>query len=535
MSLPAGSGWEQPQVPTYEAAPAVAGDLPDVLLRYQVEALKEFDETEFLVIEKSRRTGVTYGFAAYAVLQAAPAERPQNVYYLAYNLDMTREFIGYCADFAKAFDEVASEASEFLFDDGSEKGIKALRIDFPSGKAIVALSSKPRSLRGMQGIVIIDEAAFHDQLEEVHKAAMALTMWGGRVVMISTHNGDDNQFNTFINDIRSGKLEGKVFRLTLEDALKDGLYKRICLRTGETWTEEGEAEWVRKLRKRYGEAAEEELDVIPAKGSGTYLPRATIEAVMTDAYPVLRLTCPTGFELQDKEFRTSFVAEWLEEHVRPLLDQFDRRRRSYFGQDFARSGDLSVIAAGQEDEQLVLHARFIVEMRNVPFREQRQVLDFIARGMPLFTAAKMDARGNGQQLAEEMGTDYGTDRVEGVMATQKTYLTCMPRMKGRIEDRTLLIPRHEGVLDDLRLIKLVKGIPMVIDRSDDKTDGAKGKRHGDSAIAIMNFVAAVDTDIQPIDHLPAGLTRSSGESFVTTSRGFGTVSRQTTQEGFYVP
>jgi phage FluMu gp28-like protein len=535
MSLPTGSGWEQPNLPAYAPAPAAEEELPNVLLSYQVEALKEFDETEFLVIEKSRRTGISYGFAAYAVLKAAPAERPQNVYYLAYNLDMTREFIGYCADFAKAFDEVASAPSEFLFDDGSEKGIKALRIDFPSGKAIVALSSKPRSLRGMQGIVIIDEAAFHDELAEVHKAAMALTMWGGKVVMISTHNGDDNAFNTFCSDIRGGKLEGKVFRLTLEDALKQGLYQRICLRTGETWTPEGEAEWERKLRKRYGEAAEEELDVVPARGSGTYLPRATIEAVMTDAYPVLRLTCPTGFELQDQAFRTGFVAEWLEEHVRPLLEQFDQRRRSYFGQDFARSGDLSVIAAGQEDEQLQLHARIVIEMRNVPFREQRQVLDFIARGMPLFTAAKMDGRGNGQQLAEEMGDTYGRDRVESVMATQKTYLTCMPRMKARIEDRTFLIPRHEGVLDDLRLVKLVKGIPMVIDRSDDKTDGAKGKRHGDSAIALMNLVAAVDTDIQPLDHLPAGQERSSGDTFETTGRGFGTVSRQPSQEAFHVP
>ncbi|MEA3017748.1 MAG: hypothetical protein QOI38_2470 [Sphingomonadales bacterium] len=531
MSVPAG-GHPLPDYPT--GAAAAGDDVPHVLLDYQVEAVELSHKHEFLAIEKSRRTGISYAFAADAVLIAAPAERPQNVYYLAYNLDMTREFIGYCAEFAKAFDQVADASSEFLYDDGSEKGIKALRIDFPSGKSIVALSSKPRSLRGMQGVVIIDEAAFHDELKEVHKAAMALTMWGGRVVMISTHNGDDNAFNEFVNDIRAGKLEGHVYRLTLDDALAQGLYERICLRTGETWTPEGEAEWVRKLRKRYGEAAEEELDVVPARGSGTYLPRAMIEAAMTPAYPVLRLSCPNGFELQDAEIRTGFVAEWLEENVAPLLEQFDRRRRSYFGQDFARTGDLSVIAAGQEDEQLLLHARFVIEMRNVPFREQRQVLDFIARGMPLFTAAKMDARGNGQQLAEEMGDEYGRERVEGVMATQKTYLTCMPRMKARLEDRTILLPRHDGVLDDLRLVKLVKGVPMIVDRADDKTDGAKGKRHGDAAIAIMNLVAAVDTDIQPLDHLPVGNARSSGEDFTTTSRGFGTVTRQPAIGGFHV-
>ncbi|SUJ08291.1 Mu-like prophage FluMu protein gp28 [Sphingomonas paucimobilis] len=176
-----------------------------VLLPYQIEAIELSRTTKLFVSEKSRRTGLTYGFAADAVMIASPAERPQNVFYLAYNKDMTREFIGYCADFAKAFNQAASASDEFLFDDGSERGILSLRIDFPSGKSIVALSSKPRSLRGMQGSVIIDEAAFHDDLDGVIKAAMALTMWGGRVVVISTHDGADNPFAELIENIRAGK------------------------------------------------------------------------------------------------------------------------------------------------------------------------------------------------------------------------------------------------------------------------------------------------------------------------------------------
>src|SRR4051812_2544051 len=107
------------------AAAAPAAELPALLLPYQAEAIKQSHGAEFMVIEKSRRTGISYAFAAEAVLLAAPASRPQNVYYLAYNLDMTREFIGYCAEFAKAFNEAATASDEFLFDDGSEKGIKA--------------------------------------------------------------------------------------------------------------------------------------------------------------------------------------------------------------------------------------------------------------------------------------------------------------------------------------------------------------------------------------------------------------------------
>ena len=160
------------------------------------------------MIEKSRRTGITYGFAADAVLTAAQrGAGGMNVFYIAYNLDMTREFVDYCAMFAKAFDRAASQPQEILYDDGSDEGIKAFRIDLPSGHSIVALSSKPRSLRGKQGKVIIDEAAFHDQLAELLKAALALLMWGGRVVLISTHDGADNPFNELIEDIRAAKSE----------------------------------------------------------------------------------------------------------------------------------------------------------------------------------------------------------------------------------------------------------------------------------------------------------------------------------------
>lgn len=516
------------------SAPTGSIEAPDVLLPYQAEAVRLSHEHDLFVEEKSRRTGLTYGFAADAVLTAAPADRPQNVFYISYNLDMTREFIAYCASFAKAFNQAAVQSDEFLFDDGSEKGIKALRIDFPSGKSIIALSSKPRSLRGMQGVAIIDEAAYNDDLQALLKAALAFLMWGGRVVVISTHNGADNPFNELIEDIRAGRRKGHVHRTTLEDALKDGLYKRICLVTGVEWTPEGERQWEADLRATYGEAAEEELDCVPARGSGTYLTRVGIEAVMSDEFPVVRLTLPNGFELQEQHICSGFVADWLEEELGQLLARLDPRRRSYFGQDFARSQDLSIVAPGQETANLLLQVPFILEMRNVPFREQKQVLDYIARGLPMFAAAHMDARGNGQQLAEDMRRDWGSMRIESVMATQATYLERMPRLRARIEDRTIMIPRNDGVLDDLKLIKLVKGVPMIVDRADDRADGSKNKRHGDAAIALMNLVGAVNTAVAPVDFQSAGERVAPGGDFTITSRGFGTISRGADVGGFHV-
>lgn len=131
-----------------------------------------------------------------------------NVYYIAYNRDMTVEYIQACAMWARAFNYAASEIEEgFWEEDDDDKHIKTYTIKFPdSGFRIVALSSRPSNLRGRQGIIVIDEAAFHEQLDELLKAALAMLIWG-KVRVISTHDGDDNPFNTLIGDIRAGRQE----------------------------------------------------------------------------------------------------------------------------------------------------------------------------------------------------------------------------------------------------------------------------------------------------------------------------------------
>lgn len=506
-----------------------------ILLKYQASAIALSHEHELLVIEKSRRTGITYGFAADAVLVASPAVGAENVYYIAYNLDMTREFIGYCGDFAKAFNEAATLSDEFLFDDGSEKGIKALRIDFPSGKSIVALSSRPRSLRGMQGKVIIDEAAFHDELKELLKAALALTMWGSHVVVISTHNGDENPFNELITEIREGKRDGAVMRLTLKEAMADGLFKRICLRNGQKWSAEAERQWEAKLRKRYGEDAAEELDVIPSAGSGVYLATAVIQRAMDPGLPVLRLHCPTGFAMREDEERTSFVRDWLQQEVAPLLNTFEADFSTFFGQDFARNGDVSPLAFGQLDNSENLIVRFILEMRDVPFREQEYVLNWIIERVPRFCGGKMDARGNGQSLAEFSQQKWGAGRIEAVMATDNVYLSYMPLLKSRIEDRTIRMPFDDGTKDDLRMVKRVRGIPKIPQGSvRSQADGDKGnKRHGDNAIALMHLVAAANDNVfGPIETASTGEQRGGAGDFTITTTGFGTVARRSFGIGF---
>lgn len=251
----------------------------DLLLGYQQRAVDLlFAGTALLVIEKSRRIGLTWGVAAFAALKAASSVEAggQNVWYMGYDKDMTLEFIEVCAMWARAFGLIAGELQEeevlYVDDNGKEQGVKAFSIRFASGFRITALPSVPRALRGKQGIVIIDEAAFHKNVNEVLKSAMALLIWGGQIVVISTHDGVSNPFNVLLEEIRGGKRRGTPIKITFADAMADGLYERVALVTKTKGSELPPKEvWEADIRAVYGDDAAEELDCIPALGSGALI------------------------------------------------------------------------------------------------------------------------------------------------------------------------------------------------------------------------------------------------------------------------
>ena len=229
---------EQKQL-TNQSTNAILGgefDPSKVLLGYQRRWIN--DTSQLKIGEKSRRTGLTWAEAADSTLTAASAADAGGgmILYIGSNKDMAREFIDACAMWAKAYSLASGDVGEEVFDN-EEKDILTYVIYFASGFKIKALSSNPKNMRGMQGKVIIDEAAFHEKLAEVLKAALALTMWGSRVVLISTHNGIENLFNTLINDSRAGKKRYSVHRITLDDACADGLYKRICQVKKQEWSQ----------------------------------------------------------------------------------------------------------------------------------------------------------------------------------------------------------------------------------------------------------------------------------------------------------
>lgn len=477
----------------------VDSNVPAAFMPYQQRWVA--DQSDFKVAEKSRRTGLTWAEAGDDVLIAGAdrAAGGMNVYYIGYNMDMAIEYIEACAMWARIFNQAAGqiEEGEELFEEGKEdKSIKTYTIRFASGFRIVALSSRPANLRGKQGVVVIDEAAFHGQLDELLKAAIALLMWGGKVRVISTHDGTDNPFNQLIEDIRAGKRSGSIHRITFEDACTEGLYQRVCLRQGKAWTPDTEAAWKQAIRKTYGDAATEELDVIPSQGSGTWLSGVLVEARMHTA-PVLRYTCPLGFEKEPDAYRIAVIQEWLDLEVAPLLAELDPRLQSFMGEDFGRTGDLTVITPSQITQNLTRCVPFMLELRNMPHRQQEQILFFVCDRLPNFSKGAVDARGNGSAVAEFLAQRYGYTRIELVMLTESWYREQMPPLKAAFQDGTILIPRDKDVAADLRMLKLINGVARVPDQRSTGKDG--GQRHGDAAISVALMHYASRTPGAPIE------------------------------------
>jgi phage FluMu gp28-like protein len=483
---------------------------PAVLLPYQQRW--QTDPSPVKVWEKSRRIGASWADAADSALLSA-RKHGMDAWYIGYNKDMAREYIEDAARWARQFHRVAAEIEEVvLANEGRDgKDIFAFRIKFASGYKIVSLSSRPANLRGKQGKIVIDEAAFHDDLAGLLKAALAMLIWGGRVCVISTHNGDDNPFNELVTDIRAGKKNYSLHRETIDDALAEGLYQRICLTLGRDWTPEAEASWREELFKFYGDDADEELLCIPASSAGAYLTRALIESCMDPEIPVLRWSCKDGFAQQPDNVREAACQDWLEENALPLLEALPQGRPCYFGEDFGRTGDLTVIWPLQESKTLLCRTPFTVELRNVPFKQQEQVLFYLVDRLPVFRGGALDARGNGQYLGEVAMQRYGEGRISQVMLSNQYYLENMPKFKAALEDHTITIPRDGDVLDDLRALRVKKGIPKVPDgKRILGRDG--GQRHGDAAVAGFLAVAAKNlTPYQPVEYETVIPGRFSGE------------------------
>ena len=457
---------------------------PDkILLPYQSRAV--FDESTVVVIEKARRVGMSWAMAALAVDHASYIDG-SDVWYLSYNKEMTREFIRDCSHFANLYKETVGKINSVFLKNGKDgEEILAYKVRFSSGNKISALSSHPRNLRSKQGLVIIDEAAFVDDLETVLKAAMSMLVWGGRVYILSTHNGIDSQFYKLIQDGLAGKKKISHHKITFDDAIQDGLYKRISDVNGLEWSQEAQEAWRAAIVREHGDNADEELFCMPARSGGVYIAQDLIERAMMTECKIVRINADEGFSSKSDDQRRLRAAAWCVSQIAPVLANLDKDRVCYVGQDFGRSSDLSVIAICYIDQAMNRVIACTIEMWDVPFTEQEQVLKYVCQNVPRLGKVAIDGTGNGQYLGERIVQHFGKSTAESIQMSEKWYSENLPFLKSLFQDGTIRIPRDSDVMADLMAMVVSNGVPKLPkEKTSSVKIGARRKtRHGDFAVA----------------------------------------------------
>ncbi|WP_372069758.1 hypothetical protein P7L75_01415 (plasmid) [Tistrella mobilis] len=473
------------------------------------------DRSPFKVARKGRRTGITYAEALDSTMLAnlRPGAGGSHVYYVGDVKDKGLEFVDVCGRLAKFVSGRLLDPDEFLFEDEDAEGrtrmITAYRIRLASGYQIVGLPGVPARVRGLQGRVVIDEAAFHRQVMAVLEAAMALRIWGGEIRVISTHNGRRNPFNTLVCDVEAGKYPtASLHTITFDDAVANGLYERVCLIKREEPTLEGKLAWYREVRGMYGnrtEAMREELDVIPREGDAVALASYVVESCMVrdPRYVVLR------WEHEDEQYtywpqdrRRAAMAEWIDRHLRPALIATGLFGGAVaLGLDFAMRQDRTALVFGVADTDGKRRMPLLVELRRCPYDQQRQLMEWLRNAVHLRRAI-LDAGGNGMALAQEVAQFYGRDRVTELMIQDGWLREVFPGFRSAFEARAISIPADQDLASDLGQFREAAGVARIpADVRKVGTDG--GKRHGDAAVATLLCWAALAGEVERFDYRPA--------------------------------
>jgi len=376
-----------------------------------------------------------------------------------------KEYIRYCAMWARAFNVAAKELGIILLD--KERDIKALSIEFANGSRINALSSSAKAFRSKGGKVVLDEFAWHDDPKAMWAAARPVITWGFPLRILSTHNGANSMFNTFVQRVKQGKLNWSLHTVTIQDAVAQGLLDKIM---GRKTTKKERDDWIKEM---HDDCTDEETWLqeyccIPQDESAAFIPY--------DLY----------FQCQNDA---------------PLWDSMQSATGDlYMGFDVGRKRDLSVVWI---DEKLgdLLYTRAVIVLEKMRFRDQKEIVyDWLRH--PRMRRACIDSSGLGMQIAEDAQIDFGKSRVECVTFTGPVKADIAFRMRSRMEDKRLVVPNDEASRESFHSIRKTTTIAGNVRLDAERTDTTG---HGDhfwgAALAVH---AAEDLASAPVRIITSG-------------------------------
>jgi hypothetical protein len=163
------------------------GLIPFKTFPFQDDCVQDFNDHRFNIILKSRQLGLSTLVAAYAVWQAT-FYKEKNILIIATKLAVAQNFIRKVKTYLKSMPKwllvpqiIANNKQQVEFSNGSQ--IKAVPTSEDAGRS-EALS-----------LLIVDEAAFVRNFDELWMGLYPTLSTGGRAILLSTPNGVGGQYH----------------------------------------------------------------------------------------------------------------------------------------------------------------------------------------------------------------------------------------------------------------------------------------------------------------------------------------------------
>jgi phage FluMu gp28-like protein len=471
-------------------------------MQYQIDWLN--DTSRIKIWEKSRRIGATYCQSYEDVRDCAKNIVPA-VWFSSADESAAKEYILYCAKWAKMFDLGARDMGEVVID--KEKDIKGLQIVFSNGNRITALTSNPRRFRSKGGKIVLDEFAHHEDQVQMWKAAKPSATWGFPIRIMSTHQGK-KQFYKFLEAAKKKKLTWSVHTTDIYMAVNDGLVDKILQKKT---TEEERKDWLKQEEQDCFDPVtwQEEYCCNAQDESDSFIDYELIGRVSEDN--VLWEGCPlempfNGKAIKEAKHKSSIWVHELIDKFRHFLQGQNIQGNLFLGFDIARRKDLSCIWVCEKIHNISITRAYIV-LENCRFWVQEEILYSIL-SLPELYRACIDETGIGIQLAERAQEEFGTAKVEAVNFASGNIRTEMAfNTKREFEDRTALIPDLTEIKDDIHSIKKVTTSANNIRLLADSTEDVSG--HADRFWGLSLCLHAGQTNLGPIIIASRGRRKAS--------------------------
>lgn len=406
-----------------------------VLLPWQ-EAWRR-DTSDLKLWEKSRRIGATFTEANdVAMTRSLPSghkgARHEDYWFSSADESAAYEFADYCRFWLKTIDKVTEIVEDQIEDPSTKRYGTAYTVNMPCGKRMTAMTSNPRRFRSKGGDVGLDEYGYHDEPTKMYKAAEPCTMWGGKLRILSTHNGEGSEFHKFcqMGDRhkrgvpKTGDIPFSLHKVTIVEAVEQGLVERINETKGTTFTRKSFLE-IRRSRCLDDDQWNQEYMAIPSTDATAWLTYQLIESCELDGCE----TAPPGY--------------WDYSNT--------KGGQRYIGNDIGESKDRTIIWTLERVGDVLVTREVLVMTDEDLSVKQAELLRRLRH--PKVVRACVDGTGLGTQIGQEA---VKTGKGESIKFTLPVKDELASPLRGYFEDRGVRVPGDADTREQLHAVRMTR-------------------------------------------------------------------------------